>query len=226
MVRDFFEETLKFWGNGDGPEQRTPRPTGLDRVNEALAVVDAALDALGKRDRGGTRAYLNDVRSKLAGARDAFESVGIDFTGPAAVALIERAMAARAAVLSAARALHDAPPDRAVLAEKQAELDLARARAREVTRDMWELRAAVTFPAVPSIEPFKNAKARTMLLRHMARGDAAPARALHEALNQGASASREEARLWICWETSHEVFVWRWRRYEEGNGGADVVAAE
>ncbi len=234
-IHVFLQNDLSRWGYGApglpaDPTYKQSNPqakSGLDRLDAVLRAVDNARAELGKRDRAGASAYLDGLHSTLTTARDAFLTVGDDCDGPAAVEIIQRFTAVRGQLRGAQRAHLSAPPDRAVLAEKLSDVHLAEAHERAAIADLVKLRDTLEFPFLPLLEAFERARISTEGLRGLARATPLRASAVHAALEQGARGERSdmssdarqafetEARLWICFESTSELFNWRWARYSE-----------
>jgi len=246
VFRDYFADVLRKYGTGLHPGHVVPGTlTGVERGQRALKQIDQALEALGKRtgDRAAkARAWLEPQRAALSAALEAFETVGTECDGPAALTLCERLEHARTEVAAAERLLEYAVGTEALRARD--ELLVAEANRRAVDRDMSALRAACTLPSVPEPEVFKNAEVETRALAVAAARGNRPATVLQDALEQGARAAgcalaagetvrktaRDETRLWVCYEpakpdaATEVVFSMRYARFVEG--APEVVAVE
>jgi hypothetical protein len=232
-VKDAFETALSPWTGDRSYMRANPSAVnGLSKLTAASAAVDDALTALGKRDRDGTRAWLTGVRDTYASALQAFESVGRDLSGPAALAMIA-AFEAVAEELDAARAgLATSPAELQALAKANATLMLAQAKSRDVNARLNKLLAACALPPIDSnlIDAIATARENASKIVRLATAKQ-DARALHEALEQGVSVqiARERGggapvklallvqRLGVCFEDSaaSDAFAWRQRRYLE-----------
>jgi hypothetical protein len=232
--------TLARWGNGLPPGIRVPgRPTGESGVRAELANVEAFRAALG--DRRGTREdeardWLETQRSELFRGLNAVASVGLDCDGDKAAELIEQISHMGEAV-RAAEINHFASAPQDVIAARE-ELEKAQASERELHREIATLVRACAMPRLTDPEVYERARTETQDVLHAISRNR-PATALQAALEQGARAAGVTqadtertrrvgvavARLWICHEPakSHDVFAWRWARFQEGGGEIPIA---
>jgi hypothetical protein len=224
---ELLRETVYFWGTGLPPGHTDPsRVTGEARVRAALETLDVALRALGKKTgtrADAARAWLESRRAEIGAALTAFESIGVNFDGPAARDIINRITRARAATAGAEFNLERAVG--AAVRPARDALDLVEADGRALGREIIALRDAATLPELPNLDAFENAKSGTADLVFRIRHGKRPTTTLQIALEQGASASDEVARLWIVFEpsTDHDAFKLRAARFAEGR---DEIPAE
>ena len=187
-VRDAFEPALALLTGDRAYMKANPKAVnGLGRLSAAAEAVDGALKSLGKRDRDGVKAFLESLRTTYASALQAFESVGRSCDGPAALEIIAALDAVSAELSSARISLANAPAEVEALTKANVTLQLAQARARDVNARLNKLFAACALPPIDSnlIEAIAVAKDNAAKIVRLAK--AAPARALHEALDQGAA---------------------------------------
>jgi hypothetical protein len=240
QLRTVFEPVIAAWASRNA--HHNPRETtGLARVEALLTAVRGAISALAKRDdRGlGARDYLYSLRDKLTDSRAAHLSIGSELDGPKGIALLARYEAALVAHANAATALRLAPPDRDIVREKRIDLDLADSVLGAVNREIIALRDASTLPrecyadrqSDALIKLLEDARGDSVLLRRAAERDGAEPkmRTIELALYQGAAVerasgnaggqTRAEAQrrlsLSVCWETGHQIFEYRHKRYLE-----------
>jgi hypothetical protein len=219
IQREFFEGVVTKWSDRTSGRGRSGDPnTGERRVRDAIEVIDGALAKLGARKGAradAARAYLTAQRDRLAAALAVWESIGEDCDGAAFVSVAERVVlavencaAAEHAVTSCdelehLRALHDAR-------------DAARVERNAALKAKAVLLAAARLPALPNLQNFTRAREQSEQIALAARVKAEPMRALHLALEQGAHAAPDVARLWVCFEQgAAELFEARAARYQE-----------
>ncbi len=242
LYREFFEETLKAWGdlvfNGYSPAH----PPRKLKVVAAIETIDDALKKLGTRDRGGVKAQLTADRERLTAALGVFISldgerevvppcaferdVGFHCDGPVAVELAARSKREQSAVASARSAFELATGDD--VAAARATLDRAEASNRAFFREVAAIRDAARFPALPDFMSPANPRVPDVTILDRARTDTQdlstngrPLMSTHRALEQGLRTPRNIARLWICFETNSklaELYDLRWRMFVEEHG--------
>lgn len=227
VVCNAFKEPLARWWT-KGSSLLDPNRCGERDVREALAKLDDAIAALGKRDGAradAAREWLTSHRDRLATSLANFEAIGGHFrpkshdqipSGAIAEAFAVRIENARAAVANAEHALEYASPGDA--AKAHAELESAEAAQREVGREFAELVAGVAFPKIPDLSAIDTAREQTETLTRRLAHNRQPATTLEIAIAQGRDASDDVARLWACWEPApakHQAWELRVARHVE-----------
>ncbi|HEX3850094.1 MAG TPA: hypothetical protein VHW01_03960 [Polyangiaceae bacterium] len=188
------------------------------RTVAAISHLDGAIDALGKRDRNGTRKFLLDTRAKLQAALDAFDSVKEDLSGPVGRALIAKIATTRASLSAAQDAVHFATRDN--VAELTLALHVEEAEGRELDRELVSIYESFEPPHLDNWEALiKDARGSTSDLERLPSRDPT-VRQIHRVIDAGLNADPAIARLWIAYETKseHTLVAWRWRAFAEAAG--------
>jgi hypothetical protein len=223
--------TVRAWAKPKGSPSHVL--DGRERATQALKLIAAATKALARR-RGpredAARQWLDSSASAITNAMTAFDTLGAECEGPAALALVERLAQVRAQRDSAQMAL-DAAESTATMRAAREALDDAAVSMRAFDRELRALIAAATLPRLPDPRAFADAEQQTIELARAAKQGRRPATTLGIAIEMGARAAAPSddpgavvratlaARLWTCWENESaaaELYRWRHARYLEG----------
>jgi hypothetical protein len=230
-IANVFGPVSRAWRKSQGAPHV---PSGRERADAALKLIAIALKSLGKR-RGGAREdaarqWLDATAAAITAAISAFETIGEDCDGPAALAHVARLGEVRAQRDAAQMAL-DAAESTATMRAAREALDSAAVAQRAFDRELRELVRAATLPTLPDPRAFADAEQQTAELARAAKQGKRPATTLAEALAQGAAAAAPSddpgavaratltAKLWVAYEAepaAADVFAWRHARYIEG----------